>query len=131
MSPILIAGVVIVNLALVSYGLGIVGEQRSHRVTRRTLDWLRLGVIFDLTATACMIAGSSRGPFTAHGLLGFSSLAAMVVETSLAWRHHAQHGEGLVPNWLHTYSRVAYGWWIAAYFTGAYLVMSAARAGAG
>ena len=125
MSPVLIAGVVIVNLALVSYGVGIFWEQKSHRVSRSTLNWLRLGVVLDVTATACMIAGSSRGPFTAHALLGFSSLAAMVVETSLAWRHHAAHGDDLVPGWLHGYSRIAYGWWLAAYATGAYLVMGA------
>ncbi len=54
----------------------------------------------------------------------------MIVETALAWRHHARHGDAPVPSALHTYSRVAYGWWIAAYFTGAYLVMSAARSSA-
>lgn len=124
MSPVLIAGVIIVNLALLSYALGILGEQRSHRISDRTLNWLRLGVVLDITATVCMIAGSSRGPFTAHALLGFSSLAAMIVETALAWRHHALAGsEALVPGSIHNYSRIAFGWWIVAYFTGAYLVM--------
>lgn len=124
MSPILIAGVIIVNLALVCYGIGIFAEQKSHRVSAATLNWLRLGVVFDITATACMILGSSRG-LTVHALLGFSSLAAMLVETSLAWRHRAAHGDDLVPSWLHTTSRVAYGWWLVAYVTGAYLVMNA------
>lgn len=132
MGPILTAGVIIVNLALISYGVGIISEQRSHRITLRTLNWLRLGVLFDIVATSLMVAGSSRGPFTLHGLVGFSSLAAMIVETSLAWRHHARHGgDAVVPGWLHMYSRLAYGWWIAAYFTGAYLVMSASRTASG
>ena len=125
MSPILIAGTVIVHLALVAYGVGIVSEQRSHRVSARTLNWLRFGVVFDIVATACMVAGSTSGPFTLHGLLGFSSLTAMVVETGLAWRHRARHGDAPVPRSLHLYSRVAYGWWIVAYFTGAALVMGA------
>jgi hypothetical protein len=124
MSPVLLAGVVIVNLALVSYGIGIFLEQKTHRVRRSTLNWLRLGVVLDITATACMIAASSRG-LTAHALLGFSSLAAMLVETSLAWRHHATNGDGFVPRWLHNYSRIAYGWWLVAYVTGAVLVMNA------
>ncbi len=124
MTPVLLAGVIIVNLALVSYTIGILSEQRSHRVGRATLNWLRLGVILDITATACMIAGSSRG-LTAHALLGFSSLAAMVVETSLAWRHRSAHGDDEVPGWLHNYSRLAYGWWLVAYVTGAFLVMGA------
>ena len=125
MSPILIAGTVIVNLALISYTLGIVGEQRSHRVGRWVMRFLAVGVVLDVTATACMIAGSTRGPFTVHGLLGFSSLTAMIVETALAWRHRRAHGEALVPGWLHAYSQLAYGWWIFAYVTGAYLVMAA------
>jgi len=112
-----------VNAALVAYGIGIVGEQRSRRVSRRTLNWLRLGVLFDIAATVGMIIGSSRGWFTPHGLLGFSSLTAMIVETSLAWRHRAIHGDGEVPRWLHRYSRIAYGWWIIAYITGSALVL--------
>ncbi len=125
MPPVLIAGVVIVNLALLAYGVGILGEQRTHRVGKSVLLFLTVGVILDVTATACMIAGSSRGPLTPHGILGFSSLAAMATETGLAWRHRRREGDALVPGWLHGYSRLAYGWWIAAYLTGAYLVMSA------
>lgn len=126
MPPILTAGIVIVNLALVSYGVGVISEQRSHRVSRAALNWLRIGVVFDIAATACMIAGSGRSPLTAHGLLGFSSLAAMLVETLLAWRHRARLGDAEVSRGLHLYSRIAYGWWVVAYVTGAYLVMGRA-----
>ncbi len=126
MSPVLVAGTVIVHLALVAYTVGIVSEQRSHRVSRMVLGFLSAGVFFDLTATGFMIAGSSRG-LTLHALLGFSSLAAMLVETSLAWRHRLRHVDQRVPRWLHLYSRAAYLWWVAAYFTGAALVMMASR----
>ena len=124
MSPILIAGTIIVNLALVFYSVGIFIEQRRRRVTRVVVGFLTAGVVFDVVATGFMIAGSSSGPFTAHGLLGFSSLAAMLLETGFAWRHRLRHGEDEVPVWLHRYSRVAYSWWIVAYITGAILVMS-------
>lgn len=125
MNSLLIAGTIIVNLALVCYTVGIFREQRSHRVDAATLRWLMFGVTFDVTATAFMISGSSHGPFTLHGLLGFSSLAAMLLETGLAWRHRARSGDERVPVWLHRYSRLAYGWWIVAYITGAALVMMA------
>ena len=92
MSPILVTGTIIVNLALLSYAIGVITEQRSHRVSAATLNWLRIGVVLDITATVCMIAGSSSGPFTPHGFLGFSSLAAMIVETSLAWKHRSTSG---------------------------------------
>lgn len=126
MSPILITGTVIVNLALASYTIGIVIEQRRRRVTSRVVTFLTIGVVLDVVATGCMIAGSTSGPFTSHGLLGFSSLAAMLVETALAWRHRLRLGDAEVPTWLHRYSRLAYGWWLVAYVTGAILVMSKA-----
>ena len=124
MNPILITGTIIVNLALIFYGVGIVIEQRSRRVGRAVVSFLTAGVIFDLVATGCMIVGSSRGAFTAHGLLGFSSLAAMLLETGFAWRHRLRQGDTEVPTWLHRYSRLAYGWWIVAYVTGFALVMA-------
>lgn len=124
MSPILLTGTIIVNLALVFYSVGIFIEQRRRRVSRVVVGFLTAGVVFDVVATGCMIAGSSSGPFTAHGLLGFSSLAAMLLETGFAWRHRLQQGDAEVPTWLHRYSRLAYGWWVVAYVTGAILVMS-------
>ena len=124
MSPILITATVIVNLALLSYTIGIFSEQRHRRVSRFAMSFLIVGVVLDVAATACMIAGSSRGPFTFHGVLGFSSLTAMIIETSLAWRHRQRFGDAEVPRGLHLYSRIAYVWWVLAYITGAYLAMS-------
>jgi hypothetical protein len=123
MKPITIFAVTVVNLALIAYGVGIVTEQRTKRVTARALFWLRLGVVLDIVATSAMILGSSSGPFTAHGFVGYSALAVMMSETALAWRHRSQRGDAYVPGWLHVYSRFAYGWWVVAYFTGAWLVM--------
>ncbi len=122
MSPILIAGTTIVNLALIAYSVGIITEQRKHRVTRTVLWFLTVGVVFDIIATACMIIGSSNSPFTVHGILGYSSLAAMLLETSLAWRQRLRNGEAKVSRGLHLYSRIAYIWWVLAYLTGALLV---------
>ncbi|GMV05000.1 MAG: hypothetical protein AMXMBFR53_12800 [Gemmatimonadota bacterium] len=123
MSPITIFAVTVVNLALVAYGVGIVTEQRTHKVTARALFWLRLGVVLDVVATTAMILGSSSGPFTLHGYVGYSALAVMMTETGLAWRHRSQRGDEDVPRWLHLFSRFAYTWWVLAYFTGAWLVM--------
>jgi hypothetical protein len=124
-SPILIAGTIIVNLALIAYSVGIITEQRKHRVTRTVLRFLTVGVVFDIIATACMIIGSPNSPFTAHGFLGYSSLAAMILETSLAWRQWLRNGEAEVSRGLHLYSRIAYIWWVLAYITGAMLVFAA------
>ncbi len=122
MEPITIVGVVLVNVALIVYGIGIVGEQRSHRVSAKVLRFLQAGVMLDIVATSCMIIGSGAG-LTIHGYLGFSALAAMLSETAFAWRHRSKNRDDEVPGWLHNYSRAAYGWWCIAYVAGAALVM--------
>lgn len=129
MNPILRAGVIIVNLALLSYSIGIIREQRRRQVTPGILAFLTVGVGFDVIATTCMILGTSRSLFTLHGFLGYSALAAMLTDTVLVWRQYRRHGSGSVPRGLHLYSRYAYSWWVVAYVTGAALVM-ASRAGA-
>jgi hypothetical protein len=70
-----------------------------------------------------MILGSSRGPFTLHGILGYSSLAGMLIDAILIWLFYRKNGSGInVSNGIHWYSLGAYIWWIAAYITGALLV---------
>lgn len=122
MKPVLIAGTIIVNLALICYTIGIITEQRRHRVTRVVLGFLTVGVIFDITATICMIIGSTQSPFTLHGILGYSSLAGMFTDAVLIWRHRLESDDAPVPRALHLYSRGAYIWWVLAYITGAALV---------
>jgi hypothetical protein len=124
MKTILIVGSTIVTLALISYSIAIVTEQRRARVINRVLTFLTLGVILDITATTCMIIGSENSPFTLHGILGYSSLTGMVIDAVLMWRFRLRHGgEKQVNRGLHLYSRFAYIWWLAAYVTGTLLVV--------
>jgi len=123
MKPVLLAGIIIVQLALLCYTIGIITEQRKRVINLVVITFLTLGVSFDITATAGMIIGSENSPFTLHGLLGYSSLIGMLIDVSLAWRHRLQKGgEAEVSPKLHLYSRYAYAWWVAAYITGAVLV---------
>ncbi len=124
MNPIILAGTIIVQFALIFYAIGVVIEQRRKVVSKAVVRFLFFGVIFDITATACMMIGTEKSLFTMHGILGYSSLIAMVTDTILLIRHRQQNGEAPVPRGLHIYSRVAYIWWILAYITGAALVMS-------
>jgi hypothetical protein len=70
-----------------------------------------------------MIIGSGRGMLTFHGLIGYSSLSGMLVDTFLLWRHYLKMGpERSVSRALHLFSQIAYTWWIIAYITGGLLV---------
>ena len=116
------AGIVI--LALLSYSLSIITEQRTRLITPFVLRFLTIGIILDITATAFMIAGSSNSAFTLHGILGYSSLTAMFIDTILIWRFHMRNKPvNKVPQGLHLYSRLAYIYWVIAFITGLMLVV--------
>jgi len=123
MNPILMAGTTIVIFALISYSIAILTEQRKQAVSRLVLVFLTTGIILDVTATTCMIIGSEDSAFTLHGILGYSSLTGMLIDTFLIWRIRVKNGiNALVPKGLHLYSRFAYIWWICAFITGGMLV---------
>lgn len=123
MKPILIAGTTIVNLALISYSVFIYSERKAKQPTKKVLTFLTIGVILDITATICMITGSSNSPFSVHGILGYSSLAGMLTDAVLIWRTRITEGkDGKISPAVHKYSLVAFCWWVAAYITGALLV---------
>jgi len=123
------AAVLTVTLALTLYTIGTVKQQRSRRSTLAVRSWLTTGVVFDIVATALMIVASKSLSPTLHGVLGYSALALMLTDTILLWRHARRAGEAHVSRGLHVYSRVAYGYWVVAYFTGAALVMAEKAAG--
>jgi len=117
-------GASIVIFALLSYSLSILTEQRKKLITPFVLRFLSIGIALDITATIFMIIGSTKSAFSLHGILGYSSLAAMLLDTILIWRFHLANNPGTtVPVRLHLYSRYAYSWWVIAFFTGLMLVV--------
>ncbi len=124
MNKLLIAGTTIVLFALAFYSIGIFTEQKLKRVMPRVLTFLTLGIIFDIIATAFMIAGSSKGLLTLHGIIGYSSLLGMLIDNILIWRLRINNGIGVaVPDAIHKYSRYAYFWWVIAFITGGLLIV--------
>jgi hypothetical protein len=116
-------GSMIVTIALIFYSTGFVKERRLKLVTSKVLLFYTIGVSLDVTATILMIIGSSKGLITVHGLIGYSSLSGMLIDTFLLWRHNLKVGNTKPVNRnLHFYSAVAYVWWIIAYITGGLLV---------
>ncbi len=124
MKPIIITGAIVVTLALASYSIAIITEQMTKKLSKKVLLFLTIGIILDIAATIMMIIGSSNGPFTLHGWVGYSALAFMLVDTYLLWNVKFKFGlNSAVPSGTHLYSRFAYIWWVLAYITGSMLVM--------
>ena len=123
MNTFLQLGTTIVLFALAAYSIAIITEQRKKIINKTVLLFLTIGVCLDITATFFMILGSSKGGFTLHGLIGYSSLLGMFTDAVLVWRQKAVNGlNTTVPKALHLYSRYAYIWWVLAFLTGGVLV---------
>jgi len=124
MKTISMIGAFIVTLALISYSIAVLSERRKRHITKFILSFLTVGLILDITATACMIIGSTNSPFTLHGSLGYSALTLMLIDTILIWRFYKTYGFNFeVPKALHNYTIISYSWWVIAYITGSLLVM--------
>jgi hypothetical protein len=123
MKNILIVGIVIVNLALTFYSIAIFKQFRSRMMSRNVLLFLTTGLIFDISATVCMIIGSGNF-LTLHGIIGYSSLAGMLIDTWFSYRLIFTKGINSVvsPKFMRL-SLIAYLYWVSAYLTGALIVM--------
>jgi len=123
MKPVLILGSALVTFALLFYSIAIFSEQRKRKISVLVLSFLTLGIVFDISATVCMIAGSTNSPFTFHGFIGYIGLMAMIIETILSYRFYLKNAkETLVTSGLHLYSKIAYVLWLAVYATGTLMV---------
>lgn len=124
MKPLAMLAATVVTIALISYSIAIITEQKKRKVINRVLVFLTLGVLLDMSSTALMIAVSENSPFTLHGIMGYSSLTMMIIDAVLLWRFRIRKGkEESVVRPVHLYSRIAYIWWITAYITGSLMVM--------
>ena len=123
MSPVILAGVVVVNLALVGYTVGVILARKRH-VTQGTVVAFTVAVVLDLVATACMMIGATRTWFTPHGVVGFAALAAMLVLLPFLWRARRRSADGLMSEGLYVFMWVAYLAWVATYIIGATRAMN-------
>jgi hypothetical protein len=124
MKPLAIFAASVVTIALISYSIAILTEQKKRLVINRVLVFLSLGVLLDISSTIMMIIVSENSPFTLHGILGYSSLTFMIIDAILLWRFRFRKGPAEnVSRPVHLYSRVAYIWWVTAYITGSLMVM--------
>ncbi len=123
MKSILIVGIIIVNLALISYSLAIFKQFRCRLMGRNVLLFLTVGLIFDISATVCMIIGSGNF-LTLHGVIGYSSLLGMIIDTGFSYRLLFRSGiNSPVTSKFMRFSLLAYFYWVSAYITGAVIVM--------
>lgn len=117
MNPTLMLGSGVVTLALIFYSIAIIAEQKTHIITPVVLIFITLGLFSDILSTLLMIIGSNYKFISFHGILGYSALAGMLIDTILIWKLRSKN-QSKVSKKLHTYTRIVYVWWVVAYISG-------------
>jgi hypothetical protein len=124
MNSLAVVGAFIITLSLLSYGIGSIALVRFKIVTPGILVFLTLGVILDFVAVTMMIMNSDKSVFSLHGLLGYSAMLTMIINLVLVLRCYIKSGfDSFISNPVIIYSKIAYAWWLIAYFTGSILVI--------
>ena len=124
MAIIILTGVVLIHIAFVLYTVFIVKETRAGRATNGVVGFITAAVLFDISATACMMIGTEKQYFTTHGVLGYTALFLMVLDAIFIWKHRMRHGSEVpFSRVLNRNSKLAYVIWIAAFATGEYIAI--------
>jgi len=124
MSYVIISGVILIHIALVLYTIFIFKEHKYKRATKGLLVAITSAVLFDISATVCMMVGVAEEYFTLHGVLGYTALAVMVTEAIFIWKHYLNFGsETPFSKMLNKSSKFGYGLWLVAFFTGEILAV--------
>jgi hypothetical protein len=123
MNTFLFAGMIAVTAALIFYSIFILQKKKNAFLNVRICTILSFGVIFDITGTILMIIGSKKIPLTVHGIIGYTALAGMIIETLLMWRYLLKYKNREIRKSLNMYTLIAYSWWLIAYFAGGALAM--------
>ncbi|NTW32494.1 MAG: hypothetical protein HGB12_07700 [Bacteroidetes bacterium] len=124
MNPILLYGISIVNIALIFYTSAFIVAVRKKIVSKLFFSLLLTGVFFDITSTTLMITGSSHGALTLHGIIGYSSLGAMITEAINYFLFIRKNKFGKTfSNKSFKVFKFIFIYWVLAYITGAVLIM--------
>jgi hypothetical protein len=122
MNSTLMLGSGVVTFALIFYSIAIITVQKTHIISSVVLIFITLGLFSDILSTLLMIIGSNYKFISFHGILGYSALAGMLIDTVLIWKLRLKN-QSEVSKKLHTYTRVAYIWWVVAYISGSVIGM--------
>lgn len=124
MGYVIIAGVILIHVALIFYSVFIYKAHKYKRATKGLLLFITAAVIFDVSATICMMFGTVEEYFTLHGILGYTALLVMVTDAIFIWKHHSRFGSEVpFSNALIRNSKLGYVLWLCAFFTGEFVAI--------
>lgn len=124
MPQVIIAGVILIHIALILYSIFIYLEHKRKRATTGVLVFITAAVTFDISATVCMMIGTAEKYFTLHGILGYTALFVMVIDAVFIWKHRTRFGSEVpFSETLNRNSKLGYILWLIAFTTGEMLAV--------
>lgn len=124
MSYIIITGVILIHIALILYSIFIFKEHKYKRATKGVVWFISVAVVFDISATVCMMLGTAEKYFTLHGILGYTALVVMLIDAVFIWKHKIKYGSEVpFSATLNRNSKLGYILWLIAFTTGEMLAV--------
>jgi len=115
-------GALFASLTLVLYTFAIYLEKKRKLVTSKVLVLQISALAFNIAAVVVMSLESKQALSSTHGIIGYTSLFAIVVNTISTIRFYVKNGPYTrIPLRVRLYSTITYAWWLVAYITGGLL----------
>ena len=121
---VIVVGVIFIHIALVLYSIFIYKERKYRRATNGVVGFITAAVLFDISATICMMLGTVENWLTLHGVLGYTAVVVMITDAFFIWKHRIKHGtEVPFSDTLNRNSKLGYILWLVAFGTGELLAV--------
>jgi uncharacterized repeat protein (TIGR03987 family) len=122
MTPMMIASMILISLALVFYSIGVWSERLAGRLKAWHLIFFWGGLLFDSTGTGIMMDMAGGLTFDIHGATGALAILLMIVHAIWATVVLLRKDERAILN-FHKFSVVVWAIWLIPYFSGMVLPM--------
>ncbi|MGD8188652.1 HsmA family protein [Brevibacillus ginsengisoli] len=118
----LAAAVIIINLALISYTIGVWSEKRSGELKMKHLLFFGFGILFDTVGTSLMKMLAKGSFMNIHGITGLIALILMLFHTVWACVVLWKNNQNQIKK-FHKFSLTVWGLWLVPYSIGVALSM--------
>ncbi|QOS99306.1 TIGR03987 family protein [Brevibacterium sp. JNUCC-42] len=109
--------VIFINLALVSYSIGVWSERRSGELKLKHLAFFGFGLICDTIGTTFMKLLADSSNFNLHGITGLIALLLMFLHTVWACFVLWKRKDNQIKQ-FHKFSLIVWILWLVPYFIG-------------
>jgi uncharacterized repeat protein (TIGR03987 family) len=113
--PVLLP-VIVINLALVFYSIGVWSERFSRKLKLWHLVFFWCGIVCDTWGTGLMFQLKGRITYDVHGVSGLLAIVLMLVHAIWATFVIIKKDTALIAN-FHKFSLTVWGVWLIPYLT--------------